>query len=226
MKKFEANKKGLCIILAFSLIILALGISAFFISDEVISAIVGMEADIVVRWIIYGACMIGFLYLIISGICAYLKEKRAADALNNFIEKHGKNAVAIPAIYFESHIEQNCDLVASTFKNANSPKDISKNLNKLLTDYNAVKYAILCNDGIYFIDLKNIGAPEINVFCKRNSLQNVALSVNSLRQIILDCHQHKCVIVLSAKNLPHITHDELLERLNDLYGNMLQTNAF
>ena len=213
MKSFETNKISIIIALALSAIFLAIGISVPFFPDE--------QPDMIPKYILMAAFIIIGLVIGISGIVNHFKERRANKALNDFIKQCGENAFAVFSIYIKTNDPQIYDSAESALKKGDTLTGLAK---MLKVDTN-IHYAIICDDGIYFIPFKDYGTPQNNTFYKRGCLPQHTVTVNEKEMIVLTCPEIKTLFVLTEPKTHGLTKNDILEKLNDLYGNTLQKDS-
>lgn len=210
MKSFETNKISLIVPLVLSAIFLVLGIVAPFFPSE--------NPDTVPKIILMIAFITFGLVIGIGGIVNYIKESRNNKALNDFIQQCGKNAVAVFSTYIKTNDPQVFESVEKALKN----HDTSTGLSKMVKVDTTIHYAIICDDGIYFIPFRSGGNPQNNTFYKRGSLPLHTVTVNDREFVIVSCPEIKMLFGLTALKTTDLTKNDILERLNDLYGNTVQ----
>lgn len=213
MKRFETNKIGLIFPIVLSVIFIAVAICTPFFPGE--------QKDMTARYIIMSALMVFGLIIGIGGIVSYLKETRENRILNDFIKQCGSNAIATFAIY----IKTDDQLIFESTERALKTCIPELGLAKMVKTDTTIHYAIICDDGIYFIPFKSIGTPEKNTFYKRGCLPQHSVIVNEKGMIILTCPDIKMLFVLGVTKKSDVSNNELLSRLNNLYGNTLQKDS-
>ena len=213
MKNSDTNKLGMILPFALAAIFIAVGVSAPFFPGE--------QLDTEARYIIMAALVTMGLVIGIGSAVSLIRVKRENKALNEFVKQCGENAVAIPAIY----IKTNDRLIYESAAKALTTGDTTIGLAKLLKVETTIHFAVMCDDGIYFIPFKGISTPQNNTFYKRDNLPQHTVTVNAKEQIILTCPEIQMLAVFAVTKTSEVDRNQLLDRLNNLYGNTLQIDT-
>lgn len=209
MKNFNTKKLGLILPFALAAIFIAVGVSAPFLP-------IG-QLDTTARYIMMAALVTMGLIIGIGNAVSLVKTKRENKALNEFVKQCGENAVATPAIY----IKTDDRLIYESTTKALTTGDTTIGLAKLLKVDTTIHFAVICDDGIYFIPFQGIDKPQNNTFYKRDCLPKHTVTVNAKEQIILACPEIQMLAVFAVTKTSDVDRNQLLDRLNNLYGNTL-----
>lgn len=213
MKNFDTKKLGVILPFALAAVFIAVGVSAPFFPSE--------QLDTAAKYIITAALVTMGLVIGIGNAVTIVKTQRENKALNDFVKQCGENAVAIPAIY----IKTDDRLIYESTAKASTTGNTTIGIAKLLKVDTTIHFAVICDDGIYFIPFKGIDNPQNNSFYKRDNLPQHTVTVNAKGQIILACPEIQMLAAFAVTKTSEADRNRLLDRLNNLYGNTLQTDT-
>ena len=63
-----------------------------------------------------------------------------------------------------------------------------------------IKYAVICDAGIYIINMKDLSTPEKNILYRRNNTREHNILINPLQAIVLEYPECNALFVFSAAN--------------------------
>lgn len=216
MKRYEVTRRELYIFLALSFVFVLFALLALFLPDELLKTL-DIPADQTARYVFFGAWIAVFIMSVILSFAHYKKEIRTANAVNNFLDSCGESALLMLVGYYQDD-PQNIEMMKNFTMHAKPNNTLPRNVQKYLQKKDHIKYAVICDAGIYIINMKDLSTPEKNILYRRNNTREHNILINPLQAIVLEYPECNALFVFSAANSKDITHDELLERLNFLYG--------